>query len=93
MSKKTRKEKIIAGYRKKLQFFQQQKNLQTDIDKPIPIIQSEQKKIEIEEKFAPIEEDLTTKKYFLRDFKKSIGLIVIIIALEIVFYFVRIKGY
>lgn len=93
MSKKTREEKIIAGYRKKLQFLRQQKNSQAVVNQPTPVIQTQPEKVEVKEIYTPKEEDATIRKYFLLDFKKSIGLIFIIIALEIVFYFVRIKGY
>jgi len=87
MPKKTKKEKIIAEYHKKLKLLQTQS--QTVHQQPIKAVE----KIEIEEPRKIIEEQPENNKFFLIDFKKSIFLTVAIIALEILFYFATIKNY
>ena len=80
MPKKTKKEKIIAEYHRKLKLLQNQ---------PIRIVEKREK----EESEKIIEEPPTNNKFFLIDLKKSIFLTVAIIALEILFYFATIKNY
>ena len=92
MPKKTREEKIIAQYRKKIKLIETEsyrppeKN-NTKIQETVPSLQKPAVTENITEK------DITLKKYFLSDFTKSLFLIGFIISLEFVFYFVRIKGY
>ena len=93
MSKKTRKEKIIASYRRKLHILKKQET-QPAAGQPQETVHQPVKPVNIiEKKLAPADEDLTIKKFFLSDLRKSAVIISLIIALEIVFYFVRIKGY
>ncbi len=78
MSKKTKKEKIIAAYRKQLRLLHEQQ----------PILQ--EKKETPEEKAQAIpEKKAELPKYFFADFRKSLIFIIIIIALEIGLYFVK----
>jgi hypothetical protein len=84
MAKKTRKEKIIAQYRRKLQLLEIKPNIKIS---PSTIEEPVKKTLEV---FQPIdlsENDLVVKKYFISDFKKSLIIIVTIIALEIGLYF------
>jgi len=86
MAKKTRKEKIIAQYRRKLQLLETKtepsvKIASPVIDKPVKNTQ------EISQVMGQSENDLITKKYFVSDFKKSLVIIVTIVALEIGLYF------
>lgn len=91
MPKKTKKQKIIAQYRKKLKLLSDFSNIQR-LEK-----NNDSKK---ENKNKPIENlrlsdnnnqssDNLNKKYFLKDFKTSILLIIFIIVLEIGLYFVK----
>lgn len=85
MAKKTRKEKIIAQYRRKLQL------LETRSDNKIspPVVDEPVKtKHVISQPINLSEDDQATKKYFISDFKKSLIIIVTVIALEISLYFV-----
>jgi len=84
MAKKTRKEKIIAQYRRKLQLLE---------TKPISNISSQAVEKTIETRSVvsqPIdlsEDDQIIKKYFISDFKKRLMIIIAVIALEIGLYF------
>ena len=84
MAKKTRKEKIIAQYRRKLQLLETRSDNRISppvIDEPV-----ETKQV-ISKTFDLSEDDQMTKKYFISDFKKSLIIIVTVIALEIGLYF------
>lgn len=84
MAKKTRKEKIIAQYRRRLQLLETKpdnKISPTIVDKPAETKQVISQSIDLSE------DDQRTKKYFISDFKKSLIIIVTIIALEIGLYF------
>ena len=84
MAKKTRREKIIAQYRRKLQMLEinSGNNVSSVIkEQPVEIKQVISKPINLSE------EDSITKKYFISDFKKSLIIIVTVIALEIGLYF------
>jgi hypothetical protein len=87
MPKKTKKEKIIAEYHRKLKLLQNQSP--KDYQQPIKVVEE----IEKEEPEKIIDKPPTNNKFFLIDFKKSIFLTVAIIALEILFYFATIKNY
>ena len=86
MSRKTREEKKIAAYRKRLKLLQQ-------INQPESIDQSE--------KVAKPATPLTKKTseiaikhdFFIKDLKKSLFIIFLIITLEFVIYFATIKDY
>lgn len=88
MAKKTRKEKIIAEYRRRIQLLETRQDDKISppvIDKPIKIEQ-----VITPQPSQPIElsqDDQRTKKYFISDFKKSLIIIVTVIALEIGLYF------
>ena len=84
MAKKTRKEKIIAQYRRRLQLLETKPDNKislTIVDKPIETKQVISQSIDLSE------DDQRTKKNFISDFKKSLIIIVTIIALEIGLYF------
>ncbi len=87
MPKKTKKQKIIAEYHRKLQQLKNQ---------PSPSYIQEKKVNEEPKKEEPeeiIEIEPKKNNYFLADFKKSFFLSAAIIALEILFYFATIKDY
>ncbi len=82
MPKKTKKEKLLASYHKKLRLLE---NRQATVS---PI----QAKIVIEEKIPIVENKIKTEiseppKYFFSDLKKSLLLIVLILGLEVSLYF------
>ncbi len=95
MPKKTKKEKIIAEYRRKLKFIQNQKITISPVIEPSAVKKQEEihPKIITNTKPAYIKEDSLITSYFKRDFKKSLILIVFIIGLEIFLYFATIKQY
>jgi hypothetical protein len=90
MPKKTKKEKLLALYRKRIRLLEQKSQI---IIEKSPITKSE--KIELptkleNEEIIPTSQENLISKYFFLDLKKSLILIVLIIALEIGLYFVRI---
>ncbi len=94
MPKKTKKEKIIAQYRRKLKLLER---LQTppSFKKEVISTQSSKKatnKTELNITFEKKNKDSDTEtvSFFLTDLRKSFILIGVIIALEILLYFVRI---
>ncbi len=95
MPKKTKKQKIIAEYRKKIKLLAQTVSspLSSSEQKP----QSNETKTKLVSPGKKIEtgtaEDEIIKNYFIQDFKKSFIVIFLIIALEIILYFVSIKNY
>jgi len=79
MPKKTKKQKIIASYRKKIRLVQN--NLPKNEKPETAKTQKTANKPEIE---------IKEKNYFLSDLKKSIFLVVLVIMVEIILYFARI---
>lgn len=78
MSKKTREEKIVSNYRKKLKFLSQS-------GKDVPTT-------EVKQTHDNFSADKTERdRFFVKDLKKSIFIISCILTLEIVLYFVRIN--
>lgn len=95
MPKKTKKEKIIALYRKKLKLLHE-KQVNVSINK-ITKIEEEDFHPGIEKNAKPkvISEQHQNKQekntdFFLQDLKKSLILTGVVIALEIFLYFIRI---
>ena len=97
MPKKTKKQKIIAAYRNRLHQLQA---TQTDIK--ISNVNNNTIKPELKilpkvnvKTISPVEmiTDKITTKYFFSDLKKSLIIIVLIIALEFVLYFATINNY
>jgi len=97
MPKKTKKEKILAEYRKRLRIIEQQ--LQTN-NTQLKLITKEEKtenkknlatqKIIFPNKHqSKIEEDKLINKYFFNDLKKSLLLSFFLIALEFFLYFAK----
>lgn len=96
MPKKTRKEKVIAAYRKKLRLLEQMEKpsipeVTASFAKSAPA--EEPPSAKIEEKYTINKEDATLKTFFIKDLKKSLLLIGLIIALEIIIYFGTINNY
>jgi len=89
MPKKTKNQKIIAAYRKKLFIL---KSSSSDL-KPIESTKSQNQEIINKPKITIRKEELVLKKYFIKDLLKSFLLIFFIISFELVLYFVSIKGY
>ncbi len=85
MPKKTRKEKILALYRKKLRL----------LERPTPVPMAEPKpKIKVtNDNMELSDEEKQITHYFSVDLKKSLILIAIVITLEISLYFATIKHY
>ena len=86
MSRKTREEKKIAAYRKRLKLLQQ-------INQPESIDQSEKvakPATPLTEKTSEIE---VKQDFFIKDLKKSLSIIFLIITLEFVIYCATIKDY
>lgn len=96
MPKKTRKEKVIAAYRKKLRLLEQMgqpttPEVITYSAKSAPI--EEPSSLEIEEKSTIDKEETALKTFFIKDLRKSLLLVGLIIALEIIIYFGTINNY
>lgn len=100
MPKKTKKQKIIAAYRNRLQQLQASKL----IEKTIINSKNLTERIEDNEVLtpkininyvisSPTGSDKITSQYFFSDLKKSLLIIVFIIALEFVLYFATINNY
>jgi hypothetical protein len=93
MPKKTKKQKIISQYRKKLKMIQRTNQVPTpaivlntppnDIEHPITKEQPQ----------ALSKEDASLVFFFKSDLKKSLALIFFMIALEFFLYFATIKNY
>ena len=100
MPKKTKKQKIIAQYRKKIKLLETSK-IPTEVKTSQPIISAPSKKIFEEKPSDKVinqeseinNEDNLLTNYFVTDLKKSIWLSFLIIALEIIFYFATIYNY
>lgn len=88
MPKKTKKEKIIAEYRNKLRILH---SAQSTIPEKIPYSALPERSDK--EHYVLSEQDKTTAAFFMADFKKSLFLILGIIALEIILYFATINNY
>lgn len=90
MSKKTKKEKIIAAYRRKMKLLEQkvinepQEALLTPLTLPVKKITQNRQQPEEENKI---------RQYFLKDLKKSFMVIFLIITLEIIIYYASINKY
>jgi len=91
MPKKTKKQKIMSQKRREL-FFLQQLNKsegQSDLKKT----EKKNKILSVSNEKSLLDQDKDIKNYFIQDFKKSVLIIAIIIALEIVLYFGTINKY
>lgn len=86
MPKKTRKKKILAQQRKV------SLNI-TSINKPIRENITSQNSPEVHKISTPSKADTLSQMYFVEDLKKSLRLIGIIIALEIMIYFGTMNNY
>lgn len=89
MPKKTKKEKILAAYRKKLRLLEQTRPFETQpvLNNINPEVKKESKnKNALQSKKT---EPVQIPKFFIIDLRKSLILIILIIALEIGLYFVK----
>lgn len=96
MPKKTRKEKLISAERKKNRLLQQLNHpITIDINFSPPQTTQVNKSgvLKIQEKNSFGEKDEAEKKFFIQDLRKSLLLIIFIIALEIIIYFGTINNY
>jgi len=100
MPKKTKRQKIIAQYRKKIKLLETDKIPdKVKINQPIisvaPIKIPDEKPSDkiINHELTINNEDRLLTNYFVTDLKKSIWLSFLIIALEIIFYFATIYNY
>ncbi len=84
MPKKTRKEKIIAQYRKKIKLLNQQTNHSLTEKK---LLEKQHNVKKIEENNNLNKNNSSDNKYFFNDLKKSLIITFLIIALEISLYF------
>jgi len=86
MSKKTKKEKILAAYRKKLRLLEQFKGSNIT---PLQTVNIQKEKDDKETVEVEKIEQISPPKYFFTDLRKSLILVFIIIALEISLYFAK----
>jgi len=97
MPKKTRKEKALSEQRRKLKLLEQLSQplstVASSIDKTDKASPKELKTDSSELEFTLSEAEMLSKKYFLKDLKKSLLLIGLVIALEIIVYFGTINNY
>ena len=100
MPKKTKQEKIIAQYRKRLKLLEQlqgtNKKLEVRDKKPDDDIRSKKDKIPSPNSAIQLPTSNLTpplREYFIHDLKKSLIFILAIIALEIAVYFGTISNY
>ncbi len=94
MPKRTKREKIISDYRKRLKLLHDNKIIIQRSSPLVPLSQStELNRDEKKPKVIEIENDFQTAVYFKKDFKKSLILIAAVIALEISLYFASINNY
>jgi len=89
MPKKTKKEKILAEYRKKLKLLQQQALSTLKIEEKKEVNLTLKSQIKISPK--KIEKEFTSlPSYFLNDLKNSLLLSFLLIAFEIFLYFAKV---
>lgn len=81
MPKKTKREKVIAAYHKKMKLLERKEEI---IPRELPKIRTLN---------VGVVENTYMVSYFFSDLKKSVLLILIIITLEIGFYFATINNY
>ncbi len=95
MPKKTRKEKIIAYYRRQIKILKQaqvgslSQNLPASPQEKTEIIPESKESFNIP-KTEEKKEEVKLKKFFYEDFKKSLILSSLIIAFELLLFFVKI---
>jgi len=93
MTRKTKKEKLRIAQRKQLHDHSQ-KNYNNTLPTLIQPLREEKKEAEKEDKKQLIlEPDQGLNKFFRNDLKKSLMIICVIIALEIVIYYATINKY
>lgn len=96
MPKKTKEQKIIAQYRKKIKFLET-RSVETQAPTQVVNKNISPKTVKIstqEIEKQPVADDVSKiSNFFINDFKKSIIFTCIIIALEIIFYFATINNY
>lgn len=88
MAKKTKKEKILASYRRKLRLLNEVGKKEEKIVKSISQEKNQEKEENQLDKTNT--KDLSLKKYFISDFKKSILINFFIIAFLFVLYLTKI---
>jgi len=92
MPKKTKKEKLLAHYHKKIRLLENKQAIAIPVQTKIPIsvsippVNNETKTAKIE---LLTQEHKQSNQYFFSDLKKSLVLITLIIGLEISLYFAK----
>jgi len=96
MPKKTKKEKILAKYRKELKLLKQQteKKAYQEINAPKPPSQLKETKTDnniqsISSKTVKENDNIAIRHYFFKDFKHSLLISFFLIALEFFLYFAK----
>lgn len=89
MPKKTKKQKIIAQYRKKIKLLE----TKADLSPAVKIPNKKQPKEQETIKTTGADDSGKIADFFIRDLKKSLFLSFAIIALEIILYFATINNY
>jgi hypothetical protein len=89
MTKKTKEEKIIAAKRKKMKLLQQSTRRAENLNQQTPEVAPQI--LKPQEKVKETGEDQLRRTYFIKDLKKSLLVILLISALEIIIYFARIN--
>lgn len=92
MTKKTKEEKRLASYRKKLRLIQQLNSAVADTSDKTKTDLDSFRNTDLKITTVGLStEDQNKVKFFLRDLKRSISIIILIITLEFIIYFVSIK--
>jgi len=95
MSKKTKKQKIIASYRNKLRLLESQKR-DYELKQEIKEEKEEKQNLPKKEKdkiIKDIQKDNTYSNYFKTDFKKSLIITILILGFEIGLYTAAINNF
>jgi hypothetical protein len=94
MPKKTKRQKIIADYRRKIKLlniaspnFSSENIVANEIVQPVKI----EENVTLNQTIG--HEEIVIRKFFFQDLKKSLLLIGLVITLEFIFYFASIKNY
>ncbi|OGK25873.1 hypothetical protein A3A46_02450 [Candidatus Roizmanbacteria bacterium RIFCSPLOWO2_01_FULL_37_13] len=101
MARKTKEEKRIAAYRKKLKLLQQITEVSPERINTERSRSSREREISMANEIKPPEIEKTKETadtqpqglYFIKDLRKSLLIIFLIITLEIIIYFASIKDY
>ena len=88
MSRRTKEEKKLAEYRRRLKLLQPTEKTESFAESEKPTSLEE---VKTKEKIVKSNQDSQQQSYFRKDLKKSLVFILLIITLEIIIYSARIK--